>query len=334
MRAIDLHVDWPLQYAAESAAYDPTLYPGVADRIGQSEGYLGAMTAAVVAIFRREEDWKAQADPWRALDLLIARVEAEFSGRLFRDPIDLVRWRDDTEGMAWAAIGVEGFDHLILSVDDLPRLETLARRGVLVFQPTYGPSGVLAGSSAAGDDRGLLDLGVRFLETLAGRGGIAARPVIDLAHLNPRSMGDVLGWFEADPIRGERLGLVYSHGGVVREGYDVPRAITLDNVARLRALGGTIGLGVTPPFVGDANQIVAAVETIAATPFLGRVGHEGIAVGTDFLGVEATLPGIGTAAEVIGWFEAGFAPEVARALLYENARSLLARAIGGPEASA
>lgn len=330
MRLVDLHVDWLLQYAGESTVFDRADFPDIAQWIGQADGYLGATSAAIVACYRPEADWSRQADPWSALGVLITRIEAEFPGRVLRDPDDLARWRDDPEGLGWAMIGVEGFDHLIRSESDLARLPDLLRRGVRLFQPTYSTTSLLAGSSAPGDDRGLLDLGRRFLESLADlsdpdRG---PRPIVDLAHLNPRSSGDVLAWFESDPERTNRLIPVYSHGGLAHPGFDRPRALTPENLARLRALGGVVGLGVSPPFYTDPDQIARAVESAAAVPFLGRTGHEGICLGTDFLGVDTTLPGLAHAPEVVAWAESTFPADVAAALLHENARRLIERAIG------
>jgi membrane dipeptidase len=331
LRLIDLHTDWLLQYAGETTVFDPTLYPGVSERLGQSAGYLQSTSAAILSCFRRECDWATQADPWAALDALIVRIESEFPGRVLRDPADLVRWADDADGLAWALIGIEGFDYLIRSDADLARLGQLIRRGVRLFQPSYTAHGLLAGSSASGDIRGLTELGVRFLETLASHADPerGPRPMLDLAHLNPRSMADILTWLEADPERTERLLPVYSHGGLRRFDFDHPRALTLENLARLRALGGVVGLGVTPPFIANAGQLRASIEAAAELPFLGRPGFEGIAIGTDFLGIDATLPGLANAQEVMAYVQSTFPPEAVLAILHTNARRLIERAIGG-----
>lgn len=331
MRLIDLHTDWLLQYSGETTVFDASLYPNVSDRLSQSLGYLQATSAAILSCFRRDTDWVSQADPWSALDALIVRIESEFPGRILRDPADLARWDDDPAGLAWAMIGVEGFDYLIRSESNLARLNWLIRRGVRLFQPSYTAHGVLAGSSARGDDRGLTDLGRRFLESLAALADPdqGPRPILDLAHLNPRSMADVLAWLESDPDRTRRLLPVYSHGGLRRFDFDRPRALTVENLGRLRALGGTVGFGVTPPFLAELDQLRSSIEACAEIPFLGRPGFEGIAIGTDFLGVDATLPGLANADEVIAWVESTFPTEASSAILNGSARALIERAIGG-----
>jgi membrane dipeptidase len=217
---------------------------------------------------------------------------------------------------------------LIRSIDDLARLPALFERGVRLFQPLYGIDNLLGGSSAPGDDRGLTDLGLRFLEALdtVTTGESGPRPLLDLAHLNHSTMADVLAWFEADRSRALRSLPVYSHGSPIHAGFETPRAIRLDNLHRLRALGGHVG--VTPSFFQSTAQLKEAVDLIASFPFQGREGAEGIAIGTDFMGVDRTLPGLGNAAEVVAWVQANFDRAIAKDILHDNALNLLARATG------
>jgi membrane dipeptidase len=329
-RLIDLHCDWLLQYAGETTVYDPALYADAAARLGQAEGYLQNTRAAVLSCWRSADDWARQPAPWAALAALVARIEAEFPGRVLADPDDHARWRDDPEGLCWAVIGVEGFDALVRTSADLEKLPRLFVRGVRVFQPAYTPGGVLAGSSAPGDDRGLTDLGRAFLQTLADLGSPSdgPRPVLDLAHLNPRSMSDVIAWFEADPSRLDRLIPVYSHGALRHDGFAAPRAITPENLGRLRTLGGYVGFSVGPPFYATAEALKAGLDAAASLPFLGRLGSEGIGIGTDFLGVDQTLPGMGDVAGLVAWLASTFDPVTASALIAGNATQLLARTTG------
>ncbi|MCA1685390.1 MAG: membrane dipeptidase, partial [Planctomycetia bacterium] len=227
-------------------------------------------------------------------------------------------------------IGVEGFDALVRTPDDLDRLPGLFERGVRVFQPVYAATGVLAGSASDGDDRGLTDLGRAFLDVLSALGPDPSgpRPLLDLAHLNPAAASDVLAWFEADEARAGRLIPVYSHGALSHEGFRTPRAITAANLKRLRALGGVMGFCVGAAFYPTADALKAGIDAAAGLPFRGRPGYEGIAIGTDFLGVEQTLPGLRNVDGVVAWLEATFDPGTARALVSENARALLALATG------
>ena len=324
-RLIDLHCDWLLQYALDTTVFDPALYAEAAGCLEQAEGYLLGASAGVMACYRDAREWAAFEDPWRALGDLITRIEAEFPGRILIGPDDLARWDDAPEELCWAVIGVEGFDFLVRTVGDLERLPPLFERGARVFQPVYATDNALAGSASGGDARGLLDLGRRFLETLAEVPG-SARPILDLAHLNPSAMADVLDWFEADANRTQRLLPAYTHGAIAHEGFATPRALSLDNLKRLRKLGGTVGI--TPSFYGSKDALNAAIETAAALPFGDDPGYAGIVIGTDFLGVDTTLPGLGNVEGVVAWLLKTFDGPTASRLIEGNARHLLGRACG------
>lgn len=331
-RLIDLHCDWLLQYALESTVFDPALYSGVEARYSQSEGYLQGTSAAVFACYRRVEDWARQADPWRSLGDLITRVEAEFPGRLLIGPDDHARWLDEPSSLCWGVIGVEGFDSLVREAADLDRLPGLFERGARVFQPVYSSSNVLGGSSTPGDDRGLTDLGRAFLSVLAEiaprEGG--PRPVFDLAHLNPTTASDVLDWFESESGRRDKIIPIYSHGNTLQQnGFVSLRACSAENLARLRALGGLIGF--TPSFFESADALKSGIESAASLPFLGRAGFEGIALATDFLGVDRTPPGLGNVEGLVDWAISAFPSDVAEGLLAGNARTLLAFLCGSDD---
>jgi membrane dipeptidase len=330
LRLVDLHTDWLLQYVNETTLYDAALYPRIGARFSQSDGYLTTTSAAVVACFRRAEEWERTADPWTALGALIARVEAEFCGRLLIGRDDHTRWRDDPDGLTWAVIGIEGFDRLILDPKDLDKIGTLFERGVRLFQPVYGASNRLGGSAIVGDDRGLTDLGRAFLQALDDVAATAGgpRPLLDLAHLNPRCASDTLAWLESDEGRANRVIPVYSHGALWHEGFPMPRAITFENLTRLRAIGGVIGFSVCPPFYRSAEALKAAIERTATIPHRGLSGYKGIAIGSDFLGVDETAPGLRNAAEVITWIQSAFSAETAAALIQDNGAALLARMTG------
>ncbi|MHC5538895.1 membrane dipeptidase, partial [Singulisphaera rosea] len=149
-----------------------------------------------------------------------------------------------------------------------------------------------------------------------------------LAHLNPKAAGEALTWFEADDSRASRLIPVYSHGALAHPGFSTPRAITSENLQRLRALGGVVGFSVGPPFYSTDDELKAGLEAAAAIPFRGRVGFEGIAIGTDFLGVDQTLPGLGNVPEVIDWLTSTFDRSTAVAIVQGNGFALIERMLG------
>ena len=327
---IDLHVDWLLQYVPDSSLYDPAHYPGVKTRLGQTAGYLQTTRAAILSCFRDQADWAGRPDPWRALHDLIARIEAEFSGRLLIGPDDFDRWEDDKNGFTWGLIGVEGFDSLIRTAADLSHLPALFERGVRLFQPVYTAESLLGGSSLPGDERRLTPLGLEFLTTLLAivQSPTGPRPLLDLAHLNPATSSDVLDWFETEPTRAERVLPIYSHGTPLHLGFTLPRALPTDHLRRLRALGGFVGISVSPPFFETAAQIRSTIEGVAGIPLRGEPGYAGIGIGTDFLGVDRTFPDLANAEGVVEWCLAHFAKPTANALLHDNARKLIVRVTG------
>jgi membrane dipeptidase len=305
-RLIDLHVPWPWQYARESTDFHGEFYEDIPARLGQLDGYLGATRAAFVAIRRRPDDWARQADPWRALLDLIARVEAEFCGRVLAVPDDHARWQADADGLCWAVLCVSAPPN----VAPPARFAELFRRGVRVFG---------LGEAVALDPRAL-----PALADLADAGG--SRPVADLAGLAPPDLAAALAWFEADPARAERVLPLVSHG--IASDFADPGDPGLP--ARLRALGASIGLTPGAPGFESAEALRATIEQLAALPFRGQSGFDGIGFGTNFPALEAPLPGLGTSEQIAAWAASTFDPPGADALLEGGAARLVGRMLGRP----
>ena len=102
-----------------------------------------------------------------------------------------------------------------------------------------------------------------------------------------------------------------------------------DNLVALRAAGGLIGLTPGQPHQLIAEELRTAIDLAAAVPFEGRAGYEGIAIGTDFLGIDAILPHLGNVSEVKKWITRRFDRETAVMLIAANGRRTLLRAAGG-----
>jgi len=153
------------------------------------------------------------------------------------------------------------------------------------------------------------------------------RLVLDVADLNDRSTREVLAWFEAQPSRGGRLLLIRSHGAVRTES-SPSRGLSPENLRRLRALKGVVGLSVGPPHIDSPGELRSAVEAAAAMPLGNRPGYEGIAIGTDFLRLDQTLEPFKNAWGVIDWLAREFPAEVAESIAYRTARELLLRLSG------
>ncbi len=340
MRLVDLHCDWLRQYADETTQHLGPPGPALSSRLGRLDGYLlGTSLAVLACTYRPGPEAGASAttaDSWSALGLMLARYESEFAGRLIRDPADVALWRSSSPGgMCWGVLEVAGFDGLVRGPDDLDRLPDLFRRGVRVFQPVAASGGALGGSSEPGDDRGLTELGRAFLDRLAAldpAGDESPRPILDLAGLSARATAETLQWYdEVSPPRPEnrrRPLLVVSHGrGGYRDLADAASAQAL-GLAELRARGVPIGLTPGLPGCETADELKALIDAIAAVPFEGRPGFEGIAIGADLLGVERAIPGLDSARGLARWIEATFDRETSAVLVARNARRLLLRSAG------
>jgi membrane dipeptidase len=317
-----MHVAWHLQYVGETTQLDPADYTDMSGRLGQVAGYLQSTAAAFVSCRRSPADLARHADPWAALAQMLARVEAEFPGRILASPADHARWRDDRDGLTWAVLHVGGLEALVRGPDDLDRLPALFDRGARVFRPIQGPGGAL------GDD-GLTSLRSDLLAKLIELGAEGGpRPLVDLAGMSARTRGDVLDWFEAAPERARRLVPIVSHGGLDEA---APGALGEEHLRRLRALGGHLGLSVGPPHVASGEALRASIERVASVPFMGEPGFQGIGVGTDFLGLSSSLPGLEDAGAVVAWLMANFEGPVARGLIAGQATRLVEVATGVAE---
>jgi membrane dipeptidase len=157
--------------------------------------------------------------------------------------------------------------------------------------------------------------------------------VVDLADLNSRTTDEVLAWFESDRARLDRVLLIRSHGTIETTHHPVVTGLSEENLPRLRALGGVVGLSPGLPSFDSPAEFRDGIEAIAAVPFRGLAGYEGIGVGTDFLNLEQSLPHLENVSRLADWLAANFRPDIAARLIRANAQKLLLRAAGEAPAS-
>jgi membrane dipeptidase len=317
-----------------TSGFDPAAYSEMPGRQAQLDGYLSGTTAAVLTCARTTADWARQPEPWPALLELVTRYESEFTGRLLIARADVERWNSEPpDSLCWGVLAVAGLDHVLNESSDVERLSLLLERGVRVFQLVASAGSRMGGSDAPGDHRGLTEMGrtvVTRLAELASLAGSGPRPIVDLARMSSRAAAETLAALE-EPSGAGRLLPVCSYGTIAGPWYVRPSPLNQDNLVRLRSLGGVIGLTPAAPYHQTTNDFRAAIETAAAVPFQGRPGWEGIAIATDFLGVDSTVPGLNNVGEIKKWLLASFGPEPAETLAADNARRLLLRAAGVSE---
>jgi len=338
MRLFDLHCDWLWQYAPETTLFDPACYADAPARLPALDGYLLGASAAILFCSRAPDDWAGRADRWAALGDLIARYEAEFAGRLLIGPEDFGRCSTEpADHLCWGMMGIGGLDFLLREPGELERLAGAFERCVRVFQLVNGADNLLGGSDGLGDERSLTQLGIEVLERLlelaprVGQGG--ARPVVDVAGMNAATLASVLDWFEHDGARSERLVLLSSCGPLGAFTPTPPdmmdsKVAVGDNLRRFRTLGGVIGVSPGPPAVTSAERLRETVEVIAAIPFMGRAGYEGIGIGTNFMRLPEIPPELAGAERLTDWVLNSFGSEVGSELCERTGRRLLQTAAG------
>ncbi|MDX2037904.1 MAG: Zn-dependent dipeptidase, microsomal dipeptidase [Isosphaeraceae bacterium] len=329
-RLFDFRCNWLAQYAREITLFDPELQPDPSDRLARLEGYLQTTSAFVVPCGPPRAEWERVADPWRMLSELATRVEAEFSGRTLHGPADLERFRDDPHGLAWAVLAIDGLDALVREAADVERAASYVGRGVRVIRLVSRPGSSVAGGDGEGDERGLLDLGRSLLDRLAAVGPEAngVRPSIDLTGLNAQARAEVLDWFEAEPARAEALIPVGRAGAASLEGGEQAGRLALEDLRRIRSLGGWVGIEVGPPQTGGPEEFARAIEVASNPPRLGRPGPEGLLVSSCFLDESRFTQLLGDAPAILDWLRANLDRSSSRAVGWENGIEWLEAMIG------
>jgi membrane dipeptidase len=125
---------------------------------------------------------------------------------------------------------------------------------------------------------GLTDFG-RLVVSEANRLGV----VIDLAHANTDTIMDVLEVSE-DPV-------IFSHGGL-KAIHDQDRALTDEEVRKIAAAGGVIGIWPNGSSVPDISTMVDLMEHIVDT-----AGIEHVGIGSDLRGMSTYSAGFDETAE-------------------------------------
>jgi membrane dipeptidase len=204
----------------------------------------------------------------RALEQVAAAHRAAEENR---DAAVLVRTREDLD-----AVLADGRIGLILSMEgaepfgyDPTMADVFWDLGVRVFGLTWNRRNPFADGAAEGAG-GLSRLGIELVQRLFARGA-----VLDLAHASPQTFDDVLA------LAGPQDAVIVSHAGC-REVHDTPRNLSDDQMDRLAARGGVLGVMAHPLSTDPANptiervadHVVHAVEVMGA----GAVG-----LGADFI---------------------------------------------------
>lgn len=205
---------------------------------------------------------EAQADRLRttvqhsqgALTLVLSRIDLD----------QLVLRRERGEKVIGALLGIEGAHALEGSVENL---EPLHDRGFRMIGLAHFFDNEFAGSAHGAEKGGLTDLGRELVSRMESRGML-----IDLAHVSPRAIDDVLAIATAPTV--------VSHGGV-KGTCPSERTLSDEHVRAIAAGGGVIGIGYWETAVCglEPRQVVAAMRYV-----ISLVGDDHVGLGSDFDG--------------------------------------------------
>jgi microsomal dipeptidase-like Zn-dependent dipeptidase len=224
--------------------------------------------------------------------------------RTVRDLDSLLAVRERDRTVVGALLSIEGAHAL---EGQLENIDTLHAAGVRMMGLTHFFDNELGGSSAGVEKGGLTPFGRDAVARMEASGII-----VDLAHASPRLIDDVLG-VATRPV-------VVSHTGV-RATCDSPRNLSDDQLRRIAATGGVIGIGYWDGAICDIAPASFARAVLHAVRVAG-VDH--VALGSDFDGATTTaFDASGLAQVTEALLGAGLSPDDIAAIAGRNALRVL-----------
>jgi microsomal dipeptidase-like Zn-dependent dipeptidase len=171
--------------------------------------------------------------------------------------------REDDE-VVGAIFGLEGAHAL---EGEIENLQVLFDAGVRMIGLTHFFDNELAGSAHGIQKGGLTNLGQELVTRMEAMG-----VAVDLAHLSPAAIDDVLAIAKKPPL--------VSHTGV-RATCDSPRNLSDEHIRAIADAGGVIGIGYFELAICDIDPaaVVAAMKHV-----IDLVGDEHVALGSDYDG--------------------------------------------------
>lgn len=194
---------------------------------------------------------------------------------------------------------------------ELGNLDTLFAAGYRMFGLTHFFDNEVAGSAHGVARGGLTPLGRQVIERAASLGAL-----IDIAHASPKAVDDVLA-ITTRPI-------VVSHTGV-QATCPGPRNLSDDQLRRIAATGGVIGIGFWDGAVCNPSPASIAKAIVHA---VSVAGPDAIALGSDWDGATKTVfDAAGVKAVTAALLSAGLPPETIAKVMGGNVLRLLGSAL-------
>jgi microsomal dipeptidase-like Zn-dependent dipeptidase len=275
----------------------------------RNEGDSDMMTSLVFLQGRPRRTWGSLLE--RALDQA-ARLEAAAAGsggsfRVLRTRGDLERFLAERALDPSQVAGVLAIEGLHCLEGRLENVDALFAAGFRMMGLAHFFDNEVAGSAHGVDKGGLTPLGEAVLARMEAL-GIA----LDLAHASPRAVDDALAR--------ARKPVVVSHTGV-QATCPGPRNLSDDQLRRIAAQGGVVGIGFFPGAVcgGDVEAIARAIRHAREV-----AGPGAVAFGSDWDGATTTpfdAAGLPRLTEAL--LAAGLGQDELRAVAGENALRVL-----------
>lgn len=179
---------------------------------------------------------------------------------------DLVRFQElrFTRAVTAGWLGVEGAHALEGRSENL---QLFFDAGIRMMSPSHFFDTEIGGSAHGVEKHGLTEMGKEVIRRMESLGMI-----VDVAHASPRTLDDILA-IATKPV-------VVSHTGV-KGTCDNNRNLTVDQLRRIAATGGVIGIGYWDTAVcGDDAKAIAKAISYACSV----VGPDYVGLGSDFDG--------------------------------------------------
>ncbi|MFC3418419.1 dipeptidase [Salinicoccus hispanicus] len=177
------------------------------------------------------------------------------------------------ENKIGAVLTLEGADAV---GNDLVKLRTLFRLGVLSVGLTWNNGNLVADGVGETRNTGLTEFGLGFIECCNNHDVL-----LDISHLNPEGVDVVM----------ERANRVIATHSNAREVFDHPRNLCDDQIRTLVSKGGMINIVFNPPFITEGSvrleDLFPHIDHI-----VDLVGEDAIGLGSDFDGIASHIEGL------------------------------------------
>lgn len=216
----------------------------------------------------------------------------------------LIQARKTNRNVIGGLLGIEGAHAL---EGKLENLEKAYEAGVRLIGPMHFFDNEMGGSAHGMSGDGLTDFGKQVIKRMN-----ELNMIIDLAHVSPKMYNDILDYSEK-PV-------MVSHTGI-RAIVNSPRNVSDEQIKKLAAKGGIVGIAFFDMVVGDdeIKGIVASMKRVK-----NLVGIEHVALGSDYDGSVAVpfdITGFPIIVEAL--IQDGFTKDEIRAIMGENVKRFL-----------